>query len=248
MIVRLAIVFLVATAVFAVMRILLRKQPVTIQQFFRLYLLVLASLALLYFVLVGILPPLFALIGALLPTLARFAGWIPQGIRLFSILTRAGGKVSGTNSRGQVSEINTQYLHMVLFHDTGMMDGEVLLGKYSGSKLGMLELEQILEVRNECSSDADSLSVLEAFLDREHNGWREQAGAGSANANSSSGSTMNENQAYEILGLNEEATRDEVVEAHRRLIQKLHPDRGGSTYLAARVNEAKSILLAKLEK
>jgi hypothetical protein len=248
MIVRLAIVFLVATVVFAVMRILLRKKPVTIQQFFRLYLLVLAGLALLYFVLVGILPPLFALLGALLPTLARFAGWIPQGIRLFSILNRTGGKVSGTNSPGQVSEINTQYLHMVLFHDTGMMDGEVLLGKYSGSKLGMLELEQILEVRNECSSDADSLSVLEAFLDREHNGWRAQAGAGSANANSSSGSTMNENQAYEILGLNEEATRDEVVEAHRRLIQKLHPDRGGSTYLAARVNEAKSILLAKLEK
>ena len=248
MIVRLAIVFLVATAVFAVMRILLRKKPLTIKQFFRVYLLVLAGLALLYFIFVGILHPLFVVVGALLPYLARFAGWIPQGIQLFSIYNRARSNMSGTGSPGQISEINTQYLHMVLFHDTGMMDGEVLQGKYSGSKLGMLELEQILELRNECASDADSLGVLEAFLDREHPGWREHARASSAQDNASSNSTMNENQAYEILGLDEKATRNEVVEAHRRLIQKLHPDRGGSTYLAARVNEAKSILLAKLGK
>ena len=81
MIVRLAIVFLIATAVFAVMRILLRKKPLTIKQFFRVYLLVLAGLALLYFIFVGILHPLFVVVGALLPYLARFAGWIPLGIQ-----------------------------------------------------------------------------------------------------------------------------------------------------------------------
>mgnify|MGYP001167829311 CR=1 FL=1 len=248
MMVRLVIVFLIAITVFAVMRMLLRKKPLTVQQFFRLYLVVLAALALLYFVFVGILHPLFALIGAVLPYLARVIGWVPQGARLFSFFNQARRGMSGTGAPGQISEINTRYLHMVLFHDTGMMDGEVLQGKYANAKLGMLELEQILEVRSECSDDADSLSVLEAFLEREHAGWREQSGAESAQSNSSSDSAMSENQAYEILGLSKDATRDDVIEAHRRLMQKLHPDRGGSTHLAARVNEAKSILLEKLDK
>jgi len=248
MFVRLAIAFLIAAAVFAGMRMLLHKKKLSVKQFFQLYFLVLVGLALLYLGLFGILHPLFAVVGAILPFLARVIGWVPRGFQLFSIFNQLRGSGPNANaSSGQVSEINTRFLHMVLFHDTGMMDGEVLAGQFSGAKLGMLELEQLLELLEECRSDADSMRVLEAFLDREHTTWRGKTDR-EANSDIGESSELNERQSYEILGLSDAASREEVVQAHRRLMQKLHPDHGGSTYLAARINQAKALLLKKLEK
>lgn len=59
--------------------------------------------------------------------------------------------------------------------------------------------------------------------------------------------SMSREQALEVLGLGTQPTRDEVLAAHRRLIQRLHPDRGGSTYLAQQLNEAKQRLLDDLQ-
>ena len=131
---------------------------------------------------------------------------------------------------------------MVLFHESGMMDGDVLDGKYVGVKLSQLDLEQILELRKECSHDPDSRNLLEAFLDREYLKWRERR-ENSSETDDIISSAMNRAQAFEILGLPQEATRDQVIQAHRKLMQKLHPDRWGSTYLAAKINEAKSLIL-----
>lgn len=248
MFIRLAIAFLIAAAVFAAMRMLLHKKRLTVKQFFQLYFLVLVGLALLYLGLFGVLHPLFAVFGAILPFLARVIGWVPRGFQLFSIFNRLRGSVPNANaSSGQVSEINTRFLHMVLFHDTGMMDGEVLEGRFAGAKLGMLEQEQLLELMEECRVDPDSMRLLEAFLDREHTSWRDQTDT-QASSDIGEGSELNERQAYEILGLPNNACREDVIQAHRRLMQKLHPDHGGSTYLAARINEAKALLSKKLKK
>ena len=131
---------------------------------------------------------------------------------------------------------------MELDHDSGSMDGTVLQGEYKDRRLSVMALADLLELRQACATDADSLQVLEAYLDRVHDQWREQASGSSAPADVSE-VVMNTELALEILGLEEGASEDEIVKVHRALMQKLHPDRGGSDYLAKKINMAKDYLL-----
>ena len=88
--------------------------------------------------------------------------------------------------------------------------------------------------------------MLEAYLDRMHgDAWRDAADAAGGSTPPPAGGAMAEGEAREILGVGPEATREEIVDAHRRLMQKVHPDRGGSTYLAAMINQAKQMLLGE---
>ncbi|NUB11812.1 DnaJ domain-containing protein [Azospirillum brasilense] len=159
----------------------------------------------------------------------------------------------GTASGGQTSQIETLYLRMTLQHDTGAMAGEVLHGPWRGRTLESLTLGQLLALLDECRrDDAQSASVLEAWLDRAHPDWQaaeEQSGGRANDAGSTGGGgghgggSMTRDEAYEILGLSAGATPEQVKDAHRRLMMKVHPDHGGSTYLAAKINQAKDLLL-----
>jgi DnaJ-domain-containing protein 1 len=133
---------------------------------------------------------------------------------------------------------------MQLDHDSGALSGRVLEGRYQGRTLGDLTLEQLLELLSECTVDPQSTNLLEAYLDREHGpDWREAQPAGAQRPDPVPDGQMSRAEAYEILGLQPGAEKQEILAAHRRLMQKLHPDRGGSTYLAAKINKAKELLL-----
>jgi hypothetical protein len=238
--------------VYAALRMLLRKQSLSVKHFFTLYLAVLAGLLMLFLGLTGRLHPLFAVIGAMLPFAARLLPWIGRGTQAFSLFKYFQGLAAGSGpapTGPPQSEIKTRFLHIILVHSTGMMDGKVLEGTLQGSDLSNLSLEQLLFLLDECRVDGDSLNVLQAYLDRQHEGWREQyggkGGGKDAGGNGVASGNLTRQQAYEVLGLDSGASREEIINAHRKLIQKMHPDRGGSTYLAARINEAKDQLMGK---
>jgi hypothetical protein len=149
-------------------------------------------------------------------------------------------------NNGQASTIRTEYLAMELQHDSGDMDGLVLKGSYSQKRLSALSLHDLSALYAECLADADSSQVLEAYIERNHPDWRAQTGHDQQGRRVTDESVMTEELALEILGLNGSATKDDVSSAHRKLMQKMHPDRGGSDYLAKKINSAKDFLLEEL--
>jgi len=149
-------------------------------------------------------------------------------------------------SSGQVSRVRTAFLEMELDHDSGAMHGHVLAGRHEGASLDMLDQPALLSLLGEI--DGDSRDLLAAYLDRREPSWREHAqhdAAAGSGPRAARSSKMTEEEAYQILGVQPGASADAISRAHRSLMKKLHPDQGGSTYLAARVNEAKDVLLRR---
>ena len=178
----------------------------------------------------------------------------------------AAGRMNPHPTAGSRSDVETPYLRMTLDHDSGAMEGSVLQGRHAGRRLDELSEPQLLDLLDECSlRDDEGRRLLEAYLDRTLGAdWRERAeeraahthagagtGAGtgqgwgrkSAGSKSAGRTPMTREEAYEILGLSPGAREDEIKEAHRALMRKLHPDHGGSNYLAAKINQAKELLL-----
>jgi hypothetical protein len=208
-------------------------------------LLVLTGILLIGLVATGRANWIFALLGAALPFVRRvmmLLNYLPLVQRLY----RQFGGSGKAGSSGQQSRVETRFLRLVLDHDSGEMSGTVLEGAFSGRALAELTLDQLLQLLTQCrQQDEESAQLLEAYLDRVHDSdWRQQAGGEDRERQSSGFSdAMGREEALQILGLEEGASRDEIKLAHRRLMQKLHPDRGGSTYLAWKINQAKTLLL-----
>jgi hypothetical protein len=163
-------------------------------------------------------------------------------IRSLVVAGRAPGPVGGARDE---TGVETELLSMRLDRRTGRIDGTVRRGPRQGqllSRLGLAALLELLEAARR--DDPTSVDLLEAYLDRREPDWRQAAAAGERRA-SPLGATMDEATALGILGLAPGASAEEIKAAHRRLMAKLHPDHGGSTYLASQINQAKDFLLGR---
>jgi len=208
--------------------------------------LLVSAIALIYLTLTGRMHFLVALGAAILPFLKRLLPLVRYIPLLKNIYQQA--QSSKQPEQGKTSTVETSLLKMTLDHDSGHMDGEILVGAFISKNLSDLSLEQLLALHHLAQTNySDSLDVLEAYLDREiGESWRQQFEAQAEENNvNDTGSEISRAEAYEILGLADEASREEIIDAHRKLMQKLHPDRGGSNYLAAKLNQAKERLLGK---
>jgi hypothetical protein len=171
---------------------------------------------------------------------AGLLGWSPFGTSGFGNI---GGLFGSSRSSGQTSRVRSRYLEMTLDHDSGTLTGRIVAGPGAGHSLDEFDLPQLASMMTQF--DAESIALLESYLDRRFPAWRQHAEADAAGRQRRAPprGKMTDEEAYQILGLQPGAGRDEISRAHRSLMKKLHPDQGGSTYLAARVNEAKDTLL-----
>ncbi|HWB45771.1 MAG TPA: DnaJ domain-containing protein [Hyphomicrobiaceae bacterium] len=172
-------------------------------------------------------------------SLAALGSWLIWGA---GGLSWPGGQTRKTP--GNTSSVATEHLQVELDHDTGAIRGEVLKGAFAGRALDSLTPAETARLWQDCRfADPQSAKILEAYLDRVHPSWRDDLaraqGAGAQGADA----RMTREEAYEVLGLAAGAGEDDIRRAHRELMMKLHPDRGGSNFLAAKINEAKDVLL-----
>lgn len=197
-----------------------------------------------FYVVMGLLAAMVPFLRRLLPGL--LLGRL--GKRVFGGMGGMGGGATRA-SPGQQSRVASEVLEMTLDHDSGDMDGKVIKGPMQGQQLSEMTTEsEFIELLTYCrETDADSARLLETYMDKRFgDAWRaDDPGAGDNTDQSNEGGdgVMSEHEALDILGLEPGASKDDIVQAHRRLMQKMHPDRGGSTYLAARINEAKKTLI-----
>lgn len=147
---------------------------------------------------------------------------------------------------GRRSSVRTVFLEMELDHDSGALEGVVLSGKHAERVLGQMMLEELLDLHAELTGDDESRRLLETYLDGRFPVWRDDAEArvGEGQRTAPGAGAMTKEEAYKILGLETGAPPTDIRKAHRRLMQRLHPDLGGSSFLAARINEAKDVLLS----
>ncbi|MBO6949498.1 MAG: hypothetical protein JJ855_16070 [Rhodospirillales bacterium] len=214
-------------------------EPKSIARTLKWVLLGLVGIVILFFIVTGRFTWALWTLPALLPWLMRAR----QAARMAKNFSR----MSGGGGSGQTSQVTSAFLDMELDHDSGDMDGVVRKGRHEGAQLSALSLNDLLDLYDDYSAeDGESARLLAAFLDRMHPDWRgegETAGGSENDSFSENAGKMSRAEALRILGLEEKATEDEIRSAHHRLIAGLHPDRGGSAYLAAKINEARDVLL-----
>ena len=177
---------------------------------------------------------LVAVAGAALPVLGKLALLLPRLLPFAPFAARL--------FAGRPARLRSAWLELTLDRGSGAVDGEVLQGALQGQRLSGLSEEQLQALHRDCRGDPQSLALLNAYLQRARPGWRPADGA-SGGADDFDEPAMSAATAARILGVRPDAAAEEVRAAHRALAQKLHPDRGGSDYLARKINQARDVLL-----
>ncbi|HYH71012.1 MAG TPA: DnaJ domain-containing protein [Methyloceanibacter sp.] len=178
---------------------------------------------------------------------------IPLGVFGLALLGKGvpgfGNPFGGADkSPGQTSKVRTTALEMELDHDTGRMDGQVLAGRFAGRTLSSLSEAEVIALVDELrGGDVQDLSLMEAYLQWRMPEWREEATKAEARSQRRrrGASAMSADEAREVLGVPPGAKAEDIRKAHRNLMKRMHPDQGGTNYLAARINEAKDVLLGR---
>lgn len=230
---------LLALLLFAVIALgiawFLRANPSSLARVLRVFMVVLGGVGVGGLLIFGL-----RFLPGLMPELLGLAGVVITALIARAVRQRPSGGFSSPGT-GQRTEVRTTFLQAWIDHASGDVGGTVLVGRFVGRTLDALGDADLLELREECARDADSLKVLEAYLDRRLGGdWRS---AGQAPPPRGPRTDMTREEALAVLGLGEGATADDIRAAHRRLIQRMHPDVGGTADLAARINRAKDVLL-----
>lgn len=242
------LILIAVIALLWIIRFLFRHSSPDLKKIGRYLAVAFVVVILLFLLATGRLHPIAAAIAAVIPVLyrllplLRYVPFLKNVYRKYQAKKTAG---SGS-SQAQTSSVNSRYIRMTLNHDSGAISGEILEGRFAGQMLQDLTLNQLLLLLEECQADNESVSLIMAYLDREHPDWRDTAqNASASQSHSPSQDTgkMTVQEAYEILGLPEGASVEDIKAAHRKLISKLHPDHGGSTYLSSKINMAKDTLL-----
>lgn len=226
---------LVLAAIALVVAWLLRAKPSSMARALRVIMMVLGGIGVGGMLIFGL-----RFLPGLLPELMGLAGVVITALIARAVRNRSSGGFSSPGT-GQRTEVGTAFLKAWIDHGSGDVGGTVLAGRFAGRTLDELADAELVDLRAECAADADSLRVLEAYLDRRLGAdWRN---AQQAPPPRGPRTDMTREEALAVLGLAEGASVDDIRAAHRRLIQRMHPDVGGTADLAARINRAKDVLL-----
>ncbi len=225
-----------------------RAQPATLARAIRTFTATFAALAGTGLLLTGRIGLAIITVGAAIMALRALRN---NGSSGYGWAGTGGTSASGQSHPGKTSEIVTDMLSMTLDHQTGDLEGDVLKGPFIGRSLSSLGLQDLLQLLMDCQrDDPRSVPLLETFLDRHQPDWRhyvagDQGDNRQGQSGPASGTAMDRETACSILDIAPTASDEEIKEAHRRLMNKLHPDHGGSSYLAAQLNQAKDVLLRR---
>jgi len=243
---------LLLLALFALVLLLIRTILVRAPRYGKPFLLRLGLIAgaILVFALAisGRLHWLFALVGGLLPFIGRLSRWLLPLLRFAPLYQQHRRRQSqgrqGQSGRSQQSQVHSQLVQMTLDHESGTMRGSVLAGPFAGRSLDQLSLAQLRQLYETClQQDPEGVRLLDAYIQRHRDReWQQSA------PHQDSGGPISDSEALAILGLEAGASKDAIVHAHKRLIARLHPDKGGSNYLASKINQAKEQLLNHKDK
>lgn len=244
MLASLLILVIVALTAFSLAKSFSRKAQLSDKQFSLVFVLAFSLLLILGLILFGRLPIqyIFAPIGVALTFLLRMLPRLAQLMPLGSLIAK---KLWGNRRSGQhKSIIRAEFLTMEIDHDSGEMEGKVLKGSFKDRLLSTLDIEQLICLLEECTADDESRRILKAYMQRSRT--RPQGGWGHGDSGEDGAvaeGSMDRKLALEILGLDEQASSADIRTSYRQLMAKLHPDRGGSDYLAKKINAAKDFLL-----